>query len=290
MSDPIPPGGARRQPRALEPLDQGPREERLLRRRGLQGRRDVALAAGARGARTVRARGHDAAAPAVPLRPRHAELGAPRRRGRRPRPQRRGDRAGAAPGRRGRPVRPRRVHLRRPLRRRRPPRRPPVRRGLRELGRDRLAARPRSLGGDRRPPPAARRHPLRRRDAPVRRDDRRRSARGRPSRALPVLPRPAKPGRGRRPRLVRRSRRRHDRARSRTTGSTTSPRSSAPSRAPACASSTCTSSPSPPRRSSTGWCRTRTAGGGCRPTRAGYRKDLPFTFSLRATRPADEEA
>ena len=79
-------------------------------------------------------------------------------------------------------------------------------------------------------------------------------------------------------------------ASSRTAGSTASPRSPARSSAPACASSTCTSSPPRPRRSGTGWCRTRTAGGGCPDGKGGLRKDLPLSYSLRATRPADGEA
>ena len=67
---------------------------------------------------------------------------------------------------------------------------------------------------------------------------------------------------------------------------TASPRSSAPSPAPACASSICTSSPPRRRRSGTGWCATRSAGGGCPDGKGGLRKDLPLSFSIRATKPA----
>ena len=59
------------------------------------------------GARPAGRRGHASAAPAVPLRPGHAQLGAPRRRRDRRRLLGRGRRAGAPPGRRGRPLRAR---------------------------------------------------------------------------------------------------------------------------------------------------------------------------------------
>ena len=97
-------------------------------------------------ARAARPRGHDAAAPAVPLRPRHAELGAARRRGHRRRLLRRGDRAGARPGRRSRPLRAR--HLRAERRAVACPDvlERPVRRRLHLLGRAHLARRPGALG------------------------------------------------------------------------------------------------------------------------------------------------
>ena len=67
--------------------------------------------------------------PAVPLRPRHPELGAARRARRGHRHLGRGGRAGAQAGRRDRPRRPRRVRVRRRVRGRSRPRRTRVRRG-----------------------------------------------------------------------------------------------------------------------------------------------------------------
>ena len=154
--------------------------------------------------------GHVAAAPAVPLRPRHAELGAPGRHRHRRRLLRRGDQDGARPGRRGRPLRAR--HLR--AERRREPAGQAVRllrRRLHLLGRPDLAGRPRALGRRDRPLPQARRRPLRRRVPPLRLPARRRRHPGLAAHRLPVLHVRRAPAlrRGRRLRRARRQARAH---------------------------------------------------------------------------------
>ena len=99
------------EPRELGRGRRAPRRLGAVRRGRVQGRPHRAERHRARGARPAGRRGHVAAAPAVPLRPRHAELGAPGSRRHRRRLLRRGDQDGARPGRRGRPLRAR--HLRR---------------------------------------------------------------------------------------------------------------------------------------------------------------------------------
>ena len=153
--------GAAQQPRALGRLDEDPRRVRLLRRRVVPQRRaaDPRRRLRARGGRERR--GQDAPPPPVPLRARHAVVGAARRHGHGHRLQRRGDRGGAGAGRRARD--PGDVHPVRPLR---PPRgaRRAVRHRLHVVRRPRLAARHRELGPGRgalRPPG---RLPLRDRD------------------------------------------------------------------------------------------------------------------------------
>ena len=186
MNDPIPHEARAANLSSLERVDQGPREERLLRRRGLQGRGHVAVAARARGARAAGPRGHDAAAPAVPLRPGHAQLGTPRRRRGGPRLLRRSDRAGAEAGRRSRP-RAAAPRSSAPMSTTRTPTSASrlfdivfVSWGAIEWLPDLDA-----LGQHRRPPSRARRHVLHGRDPPVRRRPRRGPRRARRARRVP---------------------------------------------------------------------------------------------------------
>ena len=97
---------------------------------------------------TARRRGHDPAAPAVPLRPRHAELGAPRRHRHRRRLLGRGGGGGAPAGRRRRPAPARPLHPVRTSTTSRTVLDGQLRRRLQLLGRAHLARRPASAGRD----------------------------------------------------------------------------------------------------------------------------------------------
>ena len=141
----------RGQPQALGRVDADPHGRRLLRRGAVprRPRRRADRAVGARGGR--RRRREDAPACAVPFRPGHAVVGAPRRaRGHRRRLQRAGDRVRARARGRGGPRRPVPVPG---LRRLRPPgsaRGRDVRRRVHRARGPRVAAGPRALGGRRR--------------------------------------------------------------------------------------------------------------------------------------------
>ena len=105
-----------------------------------------------------------------------------------------------------------------------------------------------------------------------------------------LQPAPDQAGRGAHRRQLRRPRRRHDRPRRVLLAAQPRRGHRRPHRRRPAASSTCTSSPPPLLRSGTGWCRTRTAGGGCRTARAGCARTCRSATRCAPPGPRTEEA